>query len=723
MCNQHNKLLTALKYFAKCFSLSLLLTGHITHHTHADPVTHQLQNNVTITDPIIITTTREAKPQSQIAESTDTIDATSIELISPSHPAEVLNRSAGVHINNLGGEGHMTSIRQPIKTGAVYLFLEDGIPTRPTGLFNHNALYEINLPQANTLEITKGPGSALYGSDSVGGIINVITKPSPKAPELTLTPEIGSHGWKRLLTSGGAPIGQDNGFRIDLNLTDNAGYRDESEYSRYATSIRLDGFLGDDISVKTLFSYTQVEQSGVSSLEIDDYRNNPTHNFYHNQVGRREVDALRLSSEFAYEPNATKLATFTPFLRDNQMQLMPSWMLTYDPNDRNYEFQSFGFLAKYRTKKPTQGLEHIVGLDLDYTPSSYEEIRLSTTLIDNIFTDTTPTGRTNYDFDADQLALSPYLHLEWQATTQLRVTGGIRYDYFKVDYNDNLPNTAAQSQAGRGGFTHLRPPSQKLSFDHFSPKLGLIYQLHEKHNAYTSYRHSFRAPGVGQLFRSGSTTNTAELKPVKTDSFEVGFRGQWLQQTHYELAIYHMIVKDDIVSYIDTISNDRKISNAGETKHQGIEISLNTNLTPQWNVSTAWTYTQQEYEDFSAIFGFPPTQINFAGNDVGKAPESLGNVALQYRPSTLTGAVFEMEWEHLGGYYTDETNMQEYEGHDLVHFRINYTLNSSLKIYSRIMNIGDARYSTYTSNQVNDPDIQYRPGSPRSYFIGLSATL
>jgi hypothetical protein len=44
-----------------------------------------------------------------------------------------------------------------ITTKPMYLFLEDGIPTRPTGFFNHDALYEVNIPQSGGIEVLKGP--------------------------------------------------------------------------------------------------------------------------------------------------------------------------------------------------------------------------------------------------------------------------------------------------------------------------------------------------------------------------------------------------------------------------------------------------------------------------------------------------------------------------------------------------------------------------------------
>lgn len=670
-------------------------------------------------EPMVVTATREAKLKSDVAESIDVLDTQEIDQVSPAHPSELLNRSAGVHVNNLGGEGHMTAIRQPITTKGVYLFLEDGLPTRPTGMFNHNGLYEINIPQADRVEITKGPGSALYGSDSIGGIINVLTKPAPEEPELSLNPEFGSYGWKRLLSSGGMPINDKAGFRLDLNLTDNDGYRDEADYSRYSLTGRLDAELTDKLNSKTIFSYTQVDQSGVSGLEEDDYVNHTRKNVYLNDVGRREVEALRLSTELNLTLSDQNLFSFTPFFRDNKMLLMPSWMLTYDPNDRDYQFQSYGFLSKFRHLLPDNTSEVIIGLDVDYTPTHYSEKRLSVTREGEFFTATTETGRTNYDFDADQLSLSPYVHFEWQTQERLRLIAGLRYDYFHVDYSDNLGSSVPQQQFGRGGFNHLRPDDQTLSYDSFSPKLGVVFDLSDQHILYANYRHSFRVPGVGQLFRPGSSQDTVELDPVKTDSFEIGMRGTINNWLDYELAVYHMIVKDDIVTYIDTVSNDRKVTNAGETKHEGVELSLAADLTDEFSISTAWSFTNQEYEDYTAVFGFPATEINFAGNDVGKAPENLGNLTLTYVPRALPYLRVELEWEHVGPYFTDETNTQRYEGHDLLNLRTSYMVSDSVEVYGRLLNITDELYSVYTSNQVGDPDLQYRPGLPFTAFAGI----
>ena len=671
--------------------------------------------------PIVVTATRESKSINEISDAISTASTADIEHLSPTHPSELVNRYPGVHVNDLGGEGHMTAIRQPITTKGVYLFLEDGIPTRPTGLFNHNALYEINLPQADRIEIIKGPGSALYGSDSIGGIINSITRPTPSKTEITIHPELASFGWNRWLLSIGGPINDDLGIRIDLNTTNNEGFRDSSNYRRLSTTSRLDGFINDYTQFKTILSITKVNQSGVSSLSNEDYINTPKFNEYHNDVGRRIVDALRLSTEFSYEPNPSQHHTLTPFFRNNQMKLMPSWMLGYDPNDRTYEFQSYGLLAKSRFKLPDSSIEFITGVDFDFSPSTYTETRIKSIKSNDIITSTSPTGRTNYHYDANQLSISPYVHGEWQALENLRLNTGLRYDYFSLDYNDLLSDNVPQSQGGQDRFTHYRPASQSISYTHLSPKLGAIYQLSDDHQLYTNARHSFRVPSIGQLFRSGSTTNTSDLKPVKTNSVDLGFRGRPTDWLTYDVTIYSMIVEDDIVSYID--DSDRKITNAGKTTHRGVELGLTTSLSEEWRIKKAWSFTDQTYNDYTALVGFPVKQINYSGKTVAKSPQSMGHISIEYRPSYLPTTLFELEWNHLGQYYTDETNTQTYPGHSLFNFRLNHALSKSTTLVAKALNLTDERTSTYTSNRVGDNNIQYRPGLPRQFYLGVKAQL
>lgn len=670
---------------------------------------------------IVVTATKEGKSKLKSPESITKLTQKDIEKISPTHPADILNRVAGVYVANVGGEGHITSIRQPISTSGLYLYLEDGLPTRPAGFFNHNALYEINIPQAGAIEVTKGPGSALYGSEAIGGVINSITEPSPEKFEFKLNPEIGSYGWKRVLTSIG-DYSEDlkTGFRLNTNITDNDGYQDASDYSRQSVSLRTDSFPNDALAIKNIISYTNVNQSGTSGLKPNDYRSNPKKNYFHGKIGARDVYALRVSSEINYEPNKYDAFTITPFFRDNEMGLMPSWQLTYSPEISNTQFQSYGLLAKYRRNMPSIQTQVITGVDVDYSPSKNTVNDINAVPNGGIYRDFT-LGKRVYDFDANQLGISPYVHLEKAITKKLTASAGLRYDYFNMDYTDNMPSSFSEIQFNTGlgrNVTRLRPDSGDTNYDQLSPKFGLLYSFNDTYSLYGNYRHSFRTPSATTLYRSGVTVNTEKLQPTEIDSFEIGTKGIVNQWLGYDVAVYHANVTNDVVNYFDT-NNIRNTTNAGETTQQGIEISAFGTITEEVSYNLSGSYSKQEYDNFQYQCG--SVNCNYAGNRVGLAPQTLGNASLRYAPRYVKGFAVSAEWVHVGSYFTNEKNTAQYDGHDLMNIRTDYAINDTVSLYANIVNVTDTRYSTYTSN--TNLGTEYRTGLPLAVFGGFRLKL
>jgi len=658
---------------------------------------------------ITVTGTREETLRAETSETVGQIKGQELKATKPAHPSEIMERVPGVHINVTGGEGHMTSIRQPISTKPLYLYLEDGIPTRSTGFFNHNALYEVNVPQASGIEITKGPGTSLYGSDAIGGVINVLTEAPPLEPEVNLSLEAGEFGWRRLLTSAGKSWDND-GIRADINLTHTDGWRDATEYDRGSATVRWDHFLQSGASLKTLLSTSNIDQqtAGSSRLSEDDYNNNPTENY--TPISYREVKATRLSTAYEKESHNT-LLSLTPFVRNNYMEYMPNWSFSYDPSIKETESNSLGLLAKYRMDFKPARTRLIFGADIDYTPGSRLEHSIDADRTGDVYTSFT-TGVKIYDYDVTYQAVSPYVHVETSPWENWRFNAGLRYDNMQYDYTNNMADGAlvVNPSSTRFPVTYNHPGDAKVDFAHFSPKLGAAYTFNESINGFASYRHAFRAPSEGQIFRPGSNDASLDLDPVKVDSFEIGLRGNPTKLLNYEVSIYYMTKKDDLVTYEDPVTEDRTTVNAGETLHRGVELGLNSQFSKDWKFSLSYAKNKHTFENWIE------KGTDFSGNEIQSAPEEVANTRINYSPSLLNGGRVELEWVHLGEYWMDQSNTEKYSGHELLNLRMNYFANKQFETFIRLMNIGDKTYATSAS--FSRGESTFAPGMPRTLYAG-----
>ncbi len=218
---------------------------------------------------LVVSSSREEQLASTTPVSIGVIQGEEIRETRGHHPSEIVNRTPGVYVSNFGGEGHATAIRQPITTKALYAYLEDGVPIRSTGFFNHNALYEINIPQAGRLEVIKGPGTAVYGSDAVGGVVNAFTRDPSPTPEAEVFLEGGSSTYVRGLGTASTTVGGD-GFRADVNVTRADGWRDGTPYDRQSGTLRWDHTLGDRARLKTIAALSHVDQPGDGGSDLID---------------------------------------------------------------------------------------------------------------------------------------------------------------------------------------------------------------------------------------------------------------------------------------------------------------------------------------------------------------------------------------------------------------------------------------------------------------------
>jgi len=368
-----------IRFRRKPLVLALVALASATSVAHAQqPAATELK-----VEEIVVTGSREATLRAETPASVSVISGDTVDYVKPSHPSEIMNRIPGVTVQQTNGEGHLTGIRQPIGTSPVYLFLEDGVPVRASGFFNHNAMYEINMPMSSGIEVTRGPGTALQGSDAIGGIVNVLTRAPSEVFEGRLSAETGDAGWRRVMGSVSNSWGE-TGVRADINLTDSDGWRDDTAYDRQSLTLRADHQFANSSRLKAVFSASRIDQEtgANSALPLSDFLNNPTRNVF--PFAYRQVQSLRGSAEWSLEQGPA-LITVTPYFRKSEMDLLATFMLNNDPTDSSTGYQSAGLLATYRYDFEPLRTRVITGVDLDYSPGFREEERIIPRRVAGIF--------------------------------------------------------------------------------------------------------------------------------------------------------------------------------------------------------------------------------------------------------------------------------------------------------------------------------------------------
>ena len=671
----------------------------------ADSVTRvefSLAEVAAVIAPTVVSATREVQRRTDQSSTIDVLDGSSIREVRAAHPAGIMQRLPGVHATQLSGEGLSMAIRQPITTKPMYLYLEDGVPTRSTGFFNHNALYEVNLPQSGGLEVLKGPGTAMYGSDAIGGVVNVLTRAAPVTPTLDATVEGGQFGYARVLATGGFTKGV-NGVRADLNVTRSDGWRDEGGFKRQSGTIRWDGAFGG-FTTKTVLAGSNIDQSEAASLTQAQFDTRQEIN--PSPIAYRRVQALRFSTAVEKD-NGRSLLSLTPYARHNVLEIMPSWQLTFNQQTWDTRNNSVGMLAKYRYDFDPMRTRVIVGADLDYSPGSFVANRITATASNGIFS-TYSTGEKQYEYDVTYRQASPYLHTEFSPIRRLRLDAGVRYDASGYVYDTKLDPI----QTGRW----RRPADTTVNYTRLSPKLGATYDVARGLNVFASYREGFRAPGQSQLFQQNSNVqSTVGLKPVTAKSLEGGMRGQVAGRFIYSMSVYDMHIQNDILTILDA-QGSQSTSNAGETRHRGVELSAGTMLTSQLRFDAAYSTSKQTYEEW--VIPVSGKNVSYAGNTIETAPHTLTNLLLSYSPTLLNGGRVAAEWSQTGKYYGDPENTQSYDGFDVVTLHGNYMIRNLGEFFVRVTNVTNEKYAEVaTYNAFNK--WQYTPGTPRSVFAGL----
>ena len=634
------------------------------------------------------------------------ISEETLSLLSFQHIQESLNYIAGAGVQRGNGQEYLPALRSPVLTGAGacggILAAEDGIPLRAAGFCNINELFEAHGEVAERIDVIKGPASALYGSNAIHGVINVIT-PDTTREKGVLGVDYGSYGFHRMKLQQGSDFGS-AGVGIAASVTRDTGYRDDEGVDQEKVSLRH-RIEGDNTVITSGMTYTHLDQETAGYIEgFESYKNTEIARSNPNPEAFRKARSLRLWSKFDSFFEGGHALSVTPYVRNQDMRFLMHF-LPGKPLEENAQ-KGVGVLSQFNYVV-NDSISLDVGVDAEYTEGELIQSQQGATEGSAFLIETIPAGK-HYDYDVNATLFAPFFALNWQDDAWAVTLGG-RFETMQYDYTNNMNVGRVRedgTECGFGGCRYSRPADSENDYDNFSPKLSVRYQLSPHTQLFGGMARGYRAPQSTELYRLQRAQSVTELESVIADNIELGITGALLSGS-YTLSLYSL--KKDNVIYRD--SDFFNVSN-GETWHRGVELSFDQKLSDTLRVDFAGTYARHTYEH-SQFSG----DQDIRGNDIDTAPKLLLNTRLSYDISQDMQA--QLEWQHVARYYTDAENLNEYDGHDLVHARVSWGITQSVTLYARINNLFDTDYAEradYTS--FSGP--RYFPGRPRNFMLSAS---
>ncbi len=463
---------------------------------------------------------------------------------------------AGIQVNAGGGQGHLSINGIPNKGVLVLVNGRRYLGKDANGNVN---LEELQLPGVERIEVVKGAGSALYGSDALGGVVNFITaRPQGRGVTNTLTASGGSYSDYRV-----DDVLSWNGERGGLSLV--GGYRS------------YDGFDLDKKNPQTIgqpaSKYWSTSASGdfrfaptLVGRFYGDYQQREVRDYFFSGAtqlastvydSQRDLTRYSLSPELEWTPSSrTSLnATYTygRYLRDETRVFVSDGRTVPQAAWREWNQE-----AKLTLRQSWKGLGSDQIFQGGYEHRN-EKLRRGTLSVSD------PKRDINVLWGQQELSLG----------RRLKLTAGVRWD----DYSD--------------------------FGSEWSPKADAVFTLAKEHRLRASYGHGFRPPFFGELYLNTPPffVGNPELVPEVSDGFSGGYA---FGGARAQLSVdgYYTRVKNGI-AFFQLTPSQFTYKNIDRYDSKGVNVQASLGLPLGFTPSVSYAYNKRENPDGAEVGGYP----------------------------------------------------------------------------------------------------------------------
>ena len=638
---------------------------------------------------VVVVAERAPTPMNRSTAAVTRLTAEDLARLPFATVADVLQQVPGFSVVDFDGLGRDPQLMvRGFYGGGEAEYVQVLVDGRPANLAHNGTIAWETLPPLSTIqsiEIVRGSASALHGDAAVAGVINIVTRSSPRGSPLW---RVGAESFLGISGSADATsrfLGRDLAWSAGFDRT--SGFRDHGERSSANAGAGLQ--LTRQLRATIRGTWRDFDEPGplLESLLHDGSETDP-----HFQFDGGEDKSLNVGIDHAGSLGAGASLNTAFRLDARQAELIRTLPLSADNFDtKKRELNTVTFSAATQTDfTPT-----ILPLGIDRF-SFGASANVGT--IDSRYSDLFPNGPglAQWHGDGWRTSLGAFAHLVANQSSRVRWTVGARADLlrdsFTPDEGDNLEAT------------HFA----------FSPKLGVNVRYAESGNAWISASRTFKAPTLDQLFDQrpipipfppGSlTTSNPELEPQRGTSAELGlYHDVALASARLGVALtlYEISMRDELDFDLQTF----KYINIARSRHRGFEAGLT--LT-QGIVSANASVTLQD-------------AISRAGANDGKQLKavpgrllSLGATVTPRGIGTLSLAV-----THTADVFIDDANSRRFPSWTRVDAQFTRPVGS-LVVVVGARNLLDERYnSTGFLDPAGSGQAFYYPAAGRVLTLGI----
>ena len=617
---------------------------------------------------------------------------------------KVLQRIPNMNFSQFTGGANFMSIRgittsAGTSTSPIVMYL-DGVPVDT--FFNLDA----PLMDIERIEVLRGPQSAIYGKNAMGGVINVISRKPTNEWHGTLQADYGSFNTMRYAAAISGPIIEDKLY-IALSgshySTDGYMNHDDTWYGNQERTERFKGMLRftptDDIDISFHLNYT-ARRDGYSNLIWGD---EPTLDSIANEDDylRSDIWNMALHMSFDFEPvTFESITTYRAENLDYAIDMLPSYQYMYniqapgtqlDYVDTGRNNTRKEFTQEFRLRSPDDkkdGIKWLLGVFGGYTDMN---IRESYSDMPGIFPSDAlglPAGmfiparmwtnQPSREYTQDYAAFG---EITIPIVDKLKVTLGLRAQQtYKKISGDYIMGMEAMGTAADRGLGY----QESDSWFELLPKFNISWQLTDDIMLYGGVNRSFIPGGFNNATKTG-VDMTYEAQTAW--NYEIGAKTEWFDKRFLlNLALFHSRVEDLQLMKFDIGSQSYLSDNAGSARIYGVEVDAMARLLPGLDAEFSFGYLWTRFDDYTHM------DVDYTGNKLPYTPDYTASFALQYRHEK--GFFARGEVLHYGQLYWSEANDYKRDPVTLLNARIGYEFDP-FAVYVYGNNLTDAKYLNY----------------------------